>query len=115
VDIFREYEKDVELRRRFEEAASTELQQGWDRGSKKSSAELMREGEVQELLDRPRVMEEGRSLGQILRKRHSSEQQSPKSEVTRPSDTGVGGNASSRPSMDIHELLSNRFGSVKRA
>ncbi|KAH0547563.1 hypothetical protein FGG08_000288 [Glutinoglossum americanum] len=49
VDQFREYEKDVGLRRRFEEAASTELQQGRDRGSKKASADLKPESEVQEL------------------------------------------------------------------
>ena len=40
VDIFQEYEQDLEIRRRFEEAAAMELQQGWDRGSKKASFEL---------------------------------------------------------------------------
>ena len=40
VDIFQEYEQDLEIRRRFEEAAAMELQQGWDRGSKKASSEL---------------------------------------------------------------------------
>lgn len=86
VDIFQEYEQDLEIRRRFEEAAAMELQQGWDRGSKKASFELAgdaaseaekkaqaeaeevgaaapktnvedeRERQVQELLSRPRVM-----------------------------------------------------------
>ncbi|KAJ5272711.1 hypothetical protein N7478_007836 [Penicillium angulare] len=68
VDIFQEYEQDLEIRKRFEEAAASELQQGWDRGNKKSSFELERDREieaadldarerhVQELLSRPRVM-----------------------------------------------------------
>ncbi|KAI9777848.1 MAG: hypothetical protein M1839_008525 [Geoglossum umbratile] len=105
-DVFREYEKDSELRKRFEEAASTELQQGWDRSSKRGSTDLLREGEVQELLDRPRVMEEGRSSGRTLRRRHSSEQLPPKS--------GALDLLGPRRSMDVQELLSRRFGSIKR-
>ncbi|CAI7601272.1 unnamed protein product [Penicillium pancosmium] len=64
VDIFQEYEQDLDIRKRFEEAAASELQQGWDRGTKRSSFEIARENEeldarerhVQELLSRPRVM-----------------------------------------------------------
>lgn len=64
VDIFQEYEQDLDIRKRFEEAAASELQQGWDRGTKRSSFEIAREAEemdarerhVQELLARPRVM-----------------------------------------------------------
>jgi len=40
VDIFQELERDVEVRKRFEEAAALELQQGWDRGKKMSSSEV---------------------------------------------------------------------------
>lgn len=69
VDVFQEYEQDLDIRKRFEEAAAAELQQGWDRGTKKSSFELAREAaeleemdarerHVQELLARPRVMTE---------------------------------------------------------
>jgi len=42
VDIFQELEHDLEVRKRFEEASAMELQQGWDRGTKKSSIELER-------------------------------------------------------------------------
>ncbi|PWY87714.1 haloacid dehalogenase-like hydrolase [Aspergillus heteromorphus CBS 117.55] len=63
VDVFQEYEQDLDIRKRFEEAASDELQQGWDHGKKKPSFELAREEEmearerqVRELLARPRVM-----------------------------------------------------------
>ncbi|KAK4541025.1 hypothetical protein LTR36_008394 [Oleoguttula mirabilis] len=69
VEIFQTLEQDLGTRKRFEEASAPWLQAGWDHGSKQSSLELqreaeeqaVREGEVQELLDRPRVMEEGRS------------------------------------------------------
>ncbi|KAJ5427870.1 ATPase P-type K/Mg/Cd/Cu/Zn/Na/Ca/Na/H-transporter [Penicillium cf. griseofulvum] len=68
VDIFQEYEQDLDIRRRFEEAAALELQQGWDRGTKRSSFEIAREKaelaeidarerHVRELLARPRVMD----------------------------------------------------------
>lgn len=43
----------------MEEAASGELKQGWDRDNKRSQVE----NEVQEFLDRPRAMEEGRTPG----------------------------------------------------
>ncbi|KXG47968.1 ATPase, P-type, K/Mg/Cd/Cu/Zn/Na/Ca/Na/H-transporter [Penicillium griseofulvum] len=68
VDIFQEYEQDLDIRRRFEEAAASELQQGWDHGTKRSSLEIARENaelaeidarerQVRELLARPRVMD----------------------------------------------------------
>jgi len=68
VETFQTLEQDLQVRKRFEEASAPWLQAGWHRGSKASSLELRREaeaqakreGEVQELLDRPRVMEEGR-------------------------------------------------------
>lgn len=59
VEIFQVYERDLETRKRFEESAAELLQQGWDRGTKKSSFEIARteeeqarrEAEVQEILD----------------------------------------------------------------
>ncbi|EHY53187.1 putative phospholipid-transporting ATPase DNF3 [Exophiala dermatitidis] len=62
VDVFQGFEQDREVRKRFEEAAADLLQQGWDRGTKKSSLELAREAaeqaereaQVQELLNKPR-------------------------------------------------------------
>ncbi|ODH52983.1 hypothetical protein GX48_00851 [Paracoccidioides brasiliensis] len=71
VDYFQEYEQDLDVRKRFEEAAALELQQGWDRGTKKSSLEVLREAEidaeremqVQELLDRRATVVEGEAVG----------------------------------------------------
>ncbi|KAI9711799.1 MAG: hypothetical protein M1820_001944 [Bogoriella megaspora] len=109
VDVFQELEQDLQIRKRFEEAAANELQKGWDRGTKRSSAEIQREeeekrreGEVQDLLNRPRVMEEGRAGaigtdgGQITKR------------------TTVGEEMEPRKSADIQEMLSRRFGSVRR-
>lgn len=123
VDIFQEFEQDREIRKRFEEAAAMELQQGWDRGSKKSSFELAREAadmearerQVQELLDRPRVMTKIAS---------GQEEEMEVVELGRYGD-GVGdsnregepdssGGAGPRRSLDIHELFSRGFGSIRK-
>ncbi|KAF2233405.1 phospholipid-translocating P-type ATPase [Viridothelium virens] len=104
VDVFQELEQDLQIRKRFEEAAASELRQGWDRGTKRSSAEIereeeekRREGEVQDLLNRPRVMEEGRAeaAGRRVEGRVVGEEMEP------------------RKSAEIHEMLSRRFGSVR--
>jgi phospholipid-translocating ATPase len=47
VDIFQQLERDQEVKKRFEEASAMELQQGWDRGTKKSSLEQQREDKEQ--------------------------------------------------------------------
>ena len=60
-------EKDQVLRKRLEEEASPEMQQGWRRGTKKTSHEFereareaeiqaQREAEIENLLNQPRVM-----------------------------------------------------------
>lgn len=124
VDIFQEFEQDREIRKRFEEAAAMELQQGWDRGSKKSSFELARETEemearekqVQELLERPRVMTKTES---------GREQEVVDVELGAYDDNGVrdssgegehdsSGGAGPRRSLEIHELFSKGFGSIRK-
>lgn len=109
VDIFQEYEQDLQIRKRFEEAASSELQQGWNRGKKRASTELTRENEVQELLDRPRIMEEGLSGSHVGRHRPSA-----KSEPSSPTLGRDDVEMSERRSVDIQEMLARRFGSIKR-
>jgi phospholipid-translocating ATPase len=125
VDLFQEYEQDLPSRKRFEEAASSELQQGWNRGNKRTSAELRRENEVQELLDRPRVMEEGWSgaaAGAAAGGRRRPDD-APASGPSSPTLTGSHGangthgssSGGERRSADIQEMLIRRFGSIKRA
>ncbi|RMD41977.1 hypothetical protein DV735_g3195, partial [Chaetothyriales sp. CBS 134920] len=109
-DIFEAYEQDIEVRKRFEEAAADLLQQGWDRGSKKSSLELAREAQeqeereaqVQELLNRPRTMDGPATAG--IRRRHSqpTDDADPE-EVERL-----------QKPWDIGELFSKGFGKVQK-
>ncbi|KAG9545431.1 phospholipid-translocating P-type ATPase, partial [Aureobasidium melanogenum] len=106
VDLFQMYERDLEIRKRFEEAAAMELQAGWHHGTKKSSfekqredeAQAMRENEIQDLLNRPRVMEEGGA----------------KAGVMLEEQTVFVADGPKRASTDIQEMLSRRFGSVKQ-
>ncbi|KAI5840221.1 phospholipid-translocating P-type ATPase [Morchella snyderi] len=100
VDVFQEIEKSKEMRERMEEAASVELQQSWNQNQGRSKAELEIEGEVQEFLDRPRVMEEGRTPG--------GKTTSPC--VDRISFSGDRGEAED----DINAHLARRFGSIRR-
>ncbi|OOQ89987.1 putative haloacid dehalogenase-like hydrolase [Penicillium brasilianum] len=141
VDIFQEYEQDLDIRKRFEEAAAAELQQGWDRGTKKSSFELAREAaelaemdarerHVQELLARPRVMAdskpvtqetemEGYSSASVTASHNGSE-----AVERRVSVSGAGQGQSEpmsptescapRRSVEIHELFSKGFGTIRK-
>lgn len=110
VDIFQCFEQDLQIRRRFEEASAMELQAGWHHGTKKSSLELQREAElqaakeneVQDLLNRPRVMEEGRGSS------------AGKSVITEETPVLVEEGGPERRSTDIQEMLSRRFGSVRK-
>ncbi|KAK1144179.1 drs2 neo1 protein [Aspergillus melleus] len=117
VDIFQEYEQDLEIRKRFEEAAASELQQGWDHGKKKSSFEIARdvaesearEKQVQELLARPRIMSK------------TGDGHVEMEEVDGP----VGGQAvanladdevshARRRSVEVHELFTKGYGTIRK-
>jgi phospholipid-translocating ATPase len=116
VDIFQQLEKDPAIKRRFEEAAASELQQGWDRDSSKvkSSLEiardeeeqLAREWEVNEYLNRPRnddhhhILNAGGGHGGGIDE-----------EAAIPRSNSI---ASRRKSHDIHDLFSKGFGTIKR-
>ncbi|KAK3703461.1 drs2 neo1 protein [Vermiconidia calcicola] len=110
VETFQELEKDINVRRRFEESAASELQAGWSHGTKKSSLELQRdadaqakrEGEVQDLLARPRDMEEGLGPHKKSGGVETTEEQ-----------LVVVGDGSIRPNADVDEMLTRRFGSIK--
>lgn len=81
VEIFQVLERDIEVKKRFEESAADLLQAGWNRGKKKSSLEVAkdeedqarREAEIQEILDRPRTMDTSAYDAPVMgvRKRHS--------------------------------------------
>ncbi|KAF2225946.1 hypothetical protein BDZ85DRAFT_272555 [Elsinoe ampelina] len=61
-ETFQALERDLGVRKRFEEAAAMELQQGWRRGGKRSSGELEREREREEEERRARETPRRRNL-----------------------------------------------------
>ncbi|KAI9755089.1 MAG: hypothetical protein M4579_004428 [Chaenotheca gracillima] len=137
VDLFQEYERDLPIRKRFEEAASSELQMGWDRGKKRPSFEIEREKEIQALLDRPRIMEEGNlsseesgnGIGGHLHHRRRSladksrRDASPLSRVSVDKERQNSSTTSAPPSpdiannrrsADIQEMFKRGFGSIQK-
>ncbi|KAK5047126.1 hypothetical protein LTR84_007069 [Exophiala bonariae] len=129
VDIFQRLEKDQEVRKRFEEASADLLQQGWDRGTKKSSIELEqetaaqieREAHVQQLLEKPRNTEEHRKP---WLKRHFSAGGSTTTGAAAEKDNKAGHRNAvedgtemgqvPRKSVDVAELFSKGFGAVRK-
>lgn len=126
-EVFQVYERDVEIKKRFEESAAGLLQQGWNRGTKKSSLELAREeeeqaereSEIQDLLDKPRTMDKSTittteaSQSFVMRKRQSWQPVDtleiiPTNEEVPPPSNAV------RRSVDIGELFSKGFGVVRK-
>lgn len=130
VDVFQEYEQDLEIRKRFEEAAAMELQQGWDRGSKKASFEVAREAseaaaeeerrerQVQELLARPREMVEVKpgQTGSGL-ETHESAAENISGGSSSSIDAVTGNNVhgdEGTMSREIHELFSKGYGTIRK-
>lgn len=115
VDVFQELEQDLGIRKRFEEAAAMEMQQGWDRGKKKSSLEieveqaeqLRREGLVQEMLDnRPMDdFDENRRKPSFTRRGTG---------LSGLSGNGNGEEGVKRRSTDIERMLRRGFGTIRR-
>jgi phospholipid-translocating ATPase len=127
VDIFQNFEQDRECRKRFEEAASDLLQEGWDRGTKKSSFELAREAaeqadreaQVEELLQKRDLNMDGRLI--TARKASAMgvttvtctlDQQAKLDAALKYEMTEVRQAPQGRRSIDIGELFSKGFGTV---
>lgn len=122
-DVFQELQKDPIIRRRFEETVKNELE---GRGSvemgreQRTTAELQRESEIQELLNRPRVMDGGAHvavavggdadvatspIGRVTRRKFSVDVVATSEEnieMVSPRATGM---AKSRHSVEIAEVL----------
>ncbi|KAJ5990998.1 hypothetical protein N7499_011542 [Penicillium canescens] len=149
VDLFQEYEQDLDIRKRFEEAAASELQQGWNRGTKKSSFEIAREDaesealerererQVAELLARPRVMPDSKPATQEFEldgytsasgsASHNGSVPSRTAPITEevgtqgvperghgPDTASPGDGTGRRRSVEIQELFSKGFGTVRK-
>ncbi|KAF2112977.1 hypothetical protein BDV96DRAFT_524270 [Lophiotrema nucula] len=104
-DVFQSLEKDPLVKRRFEEAAADELQQGWDRKTNKNRDQEMR---VRKVVDDIQKKEEERREGEvreILR--------------NRASDGGDDGGVAIRVETetereDLDEMFSSRYGRVRQ-
>jgi phospholipid-translocating ATPase len=136
VDIFQGFEQDREVRKRFEEAAADLLQQGWDRGTKKSSLEISRdaadeaerEAHVEALLNKPREMQGGERKSSIgisgMKMNNASGFSTRASSSSRRPPIQTGGSShemtetlspQQRKSIDIGELFSKGYGAVRRS
>lgn len=115
VDVFQRLEKDPAIKRRFEEAAASELQQGWDRNSsnirssldiaREEEEQLAREREVHQYLNRPRDEDQ----------QHASHNLEHRDELDEEAAIPRSGSLSTRrKSHDIHDLFSKGFGTIKR-
>lgn len=114
VDLFQVYEKDTEIRKRFEEASASELQQGWDRDdkSKRSSFDRTPTPGVVDADAGAESEEETREqqVQKILERRRT--------ELEAENDFDKGQNVDdgptkSRGSLDVHEMFSKGYGTVK--
>ena len=122
VDTFQMFEQNLEVRKRFEEAAADLLQQGWDRGTKKSSLEIEREAavqiereaQVQELLDRPRMMSPNEKERDVGVRRRRSATSDDEGEAIATIDRADELAPAPRKSAEISELFSVGFGKVRK-
>lgn len=145
VEIFQELEKDPAIRQRLEEAANGEGRSSPGHLSRRPSEwvedtragmrdvprtaedQKKREGEVQELLNRPRVMfaeKANDASNGVRRRQHSESEDSDQKRVdieTRRSaiedevDKGHAPSPRERRSLDVHEMLKRGFGTVRRS
>lgn len=107
-EIFQTLERDLSVKKRFEEAAAVELQLGWQRGNKRSSAEIAREEEEEE--KRSREIEEliqnrPDHVKSIESTAHGPARVTTFNECTSPT--------MGKKSLDLHEVFGRRFGKVR--
>lgn len=114
VEVFQALEKEPGVSERFEEASALWLAPGWEYDPSKASelalrvseeAQAKREGEIQDLLNKPRVMSRMEE-GSMFRK--GSHKPTVETEVQ-----SVMVADGFRQSTEIHDMLGRRFGSVK--
>jgi phospholipid-translocating ATPase len=118
-EVFQALEKDIEVRKRFEESAAHLLQNGWAGTGRKSSLDLRREANeqaereahVQTLLKKPRNLDGTNSSASIRQRCSSSDEgQENVSTIAAKSDKQGG----LRRSVEISELFSLGYGKVKK-
>jgi phospholipid-translocating ATPase len=108
-DVFQALEKDPSVKRRFEEAASGELQQGWDR---KTNKEKDQEEKLKRVMSELQRKEEERREGEVkemLRNRAREVETSPERGNEGQAETSD----SERNREDVDRILSKGYGKVR--
>lgn len=103
-DVFQALEKDPLVKRRFEEAASSELQAGWDRKTNKERDEELRVRKVVDELERKEEERREGEVKELLRNRVDEVEVSPE----RVGERGHDGEGE-----DPHRMLERGFGRVR--
>jgi phospholipid-translocating ATPase len=114
-DTFQALEQDLDIRKRFEEAAAMESRQGWEERApkKKSSFELKTEEEAERLEHYEQERREA-EVREILRSRPDGPVSPVAVEQSNRMSTQNVIDEVGRTSIDLSEMLSRRFGSVRR-
>jgi phospholipid-translocating ATPase len=105
-DAFQILEKDPQVKRRFEQAASEELQQGWDRKTNKSRDEEEKVREVVEGMQKAEEERRENEVKMLLQSRVEAVD-----EDARPEGSGQ---AADRALVDVDGTLSKGYGKVRR-
>jgi phospholipid-translocating ATPase len=112
-DAFQALEQDLDIRKRFEEAASMDLQQGWNRGKKKTSLELKREEEESRQQNEEQERREA-EVREILRSRPDGPVNDAAAQRSKRMSTQEVIDEVGMTSLDLSEMLNKRFGSVRK-
>jgi phospholipid-translocating ATPase len=108
-DVFQALEQDGSVKRRFEEAASAELQQGWDRKTNRERDQAERVRSVVELLERKEEERREGEVKELLRGRVEREEVDGS-----PERAGDGhGDGAREGERDPSRLLERGFGRVR--
>jgi phospholipid-translocating ATPase len=108
-DVFQALEQDGSVKRRFEEAASAELQQGWDRKTNRERDQAERVSSVVELLERKEEERREGEVKELLRGRVEREEVDGS-----PERAGDGhGDGAREGERDPSRLLERGFGRVR--
>jgi phospholipid-translocating ATPase len=108
-DVFQTLEKDPGVKRRFEEAASGELQQGWDRKTNKEKDEEEKLKRVVSELERKEEERREGEVKEMLRNRAQEVDFSEGIPGARPAETSD----SERNKEDVDLILSKGYGRVR--
>jgi phospholipid-translocating ATPase len=104
-DHFQVLEKDPDVKRRFEEAAAEELQQGWDRRSNRQRDE---EERVREVVEGLKTMEEERRENEVKELLKS------RVEVLETDGSPERSEEAAAGPADVDQTLSKGYGKVRR-